>query len=467
MKKKDVLFNILVIFSFLIVSYLLSQKVFQNDTFYTIKVGESIFKHGIDMKDHFSFIPDLAYSYPHWLYDSFIYLLYSLGGFRFIYYSTIILGFILLMTTYCCSLKLGNNKYVSYLMITFFSFFLVGYFTARAQMFSYISFVIIIYSIEMLRKTKKKRYLLYLFLSSLLIANMHAAVFPFIFILYLPFVVQDIIYLFAKKIKFNINSFFNFVVEKSELKITMISFFICLLAGFLTPNFLVPFTYFIKTASGISMEHISEHSPININNYLYVYLLLFVLIFIFLIKKVSVKLRDLFLILGLFIVAFSSIKNISLLIILSIFSICRFFSSFNYDNIEPFLWNKYFISILILLFSISFVFTYSNYKKKSFIDKKSYPVAASSFIIDNLDYKNIKLFNQYDYGSYLLFKDIPVFIDSRADLYLKEFNKDCSVFEDYFDAKYNYSIYFNKYNITHLILRNNTSLYTTISNYEN
>ena len=38
-----------------------------NDTFYLIKLGESISKNGIDMLDHFSWIPNLPYTYPHWL----------------------------------------------------------------------------------------------------------------------------------------------------------------------------------------------------------------------------------------------------------------------------------------------------------------------------------------------------------------------------------------------------------------
>ena len=38
--------------------------VFQNDTFYTIKIGELIFNKGIDMQDHFT-IHNLPYTYPH------------------------------------------------------------------------------------------------------------------------------------------------------------------------------------------------------------------------------------------------------------------------------------------------------------------------------------------------------------------------------------------------------------------
>lgn len=52
--------------------------VFQNDTFYTIKIGELIFNKGIDMQDHFT-IHNLPYTYPHWLYDLIIYLIYNTG----------------------------------------------------------------------------------------------------------------------------------------------------------------------------------------------------------------------------------------------------------------------------------------------------------------------------------------------------------------------------------------------------
>ena len=37
-----------------------TRKTFQNDTFYTIKIGKSILKNGIDMKDHYSFISNCS-----------------------------------------------------------------------------------------------------------------------------------------------------------------------------------------------------------------------------------------------------------------------------------------------------------------------------------------------------------------------------------------------------------------------
>ena len=79
----------------------------------------------------------------------------------------------------------------------------------------------------------------------------------------------------------------------------------------------------------------------------------------------------------------------------------------------------------------------------------------------NLDVNNIKLFNEYNYGSYLLYKGIPVFIDSRADLYAPEFNKNKDIFMDFINTS-NIGIYYGKtfkdYNITHIILYKNAKI---------
>ena len=74
--KKQIIFWSVMIITFLSLAIILTTRELQNDTFYTIKVGQTIFNNGIDMKEHFSFIPNLAYTYPHWLYDLAIYFIY-------------------------------------------------------------------------------------------------------------------------------------------------------------------------------------------------------------------------------------------------------------------------------------------------------------------------------------------------------------------------------------------------------
>lgn len=457
MKNKRVLFYILIIVSFITMSILLSKKLLQNDTFYTIKVGESISKYGVDMKDHFSWISNLVYTYPHWLYDLFIYFLYNIGGFNLLYLSTIVLGFTLLTLMYKFTNKLVDNKVLSYMLVLAFSIFLHGFFTVRAQMFSYIFLITILYSIEMLRSTRKKRYYFYIFICSLLIANMHLAVWPFIFVLYLPFLVQDFIYLIIKKFNLKFINNYNIEIEKSNFKITLVAILITFITGFMTPNFLVPFTYFINTYKGPSVDYISEHSPLTINDRVEIYVMIFIFIAILVRKNKKIKLRDLFMICGLFLISFMSYRNVSLFFILSIFSFARLLN--NADSLLlDVINNKAFELVLCVFFTATLFVAIKYNSSKVYYSENEYPIKASDYIVEKLNYKNMKLFNKYDYGSYLIFRNIPVFIDSRADLYLKEFNNNCNIFEDYIDIFYNYEDDFSSYGVTHILIKNNDKL---------
>ena len=82
-----------------------------------------------------------------------------------------------------------------------------------------------------------------------------------------------------------------------------------------------------------------------------------------------------------------------------------------------------------------------------------YPVEMVKYIKENVDIKNMRLYNEYNFGSYLLLNDIPVFIDSRADLYTKEFNGyDYDIFDDYMNIGENYKEKLEFYNITHVLV---------------
>ena len=98
------------IISIAIFAYSITPKSFQNDTFYTIKIGEHIHKYGIDMKDPFSWHEDLGYTYPHWLYDLLTYYIYSATGFMGIFIVTCILSCILGISLFLVTEKLTKNK---------------------------------------------------------------------------------------------------------------------------------------------------------------------------------------------------------------------------------------------------------------------------------------------------------------------------------------------------------------------
>ena len=64
----------------------------------------------------------------------------------------------------------------------------------------------------------------------------------------------------------------------------------------------------------------------------------------------------------------------------------------------------------------------------------------------------------------MLFHDIPVFVDSRCDLYLKEFNGlKYSIFDDAINIVYDYEEKFEFYDVTHVLISTNTVFYKVIS----
>ena len=79
-EKTNIKFHVLAIFCILIFCFALTPITFQNDTYYTISIGEHIIQNGnIDMQDPFSWHEGLPYTYPHWAYDVGTYLIYNLG----------------------------------------------------------------------------------------------------------------------------------------------------------------------------------------------------------------------------------------------------------------------------------------------------------------------------------------------------------------------------------------------------
>ena len=157
-KNKTIIFEIIAIILIALFSFSLAPKRLQNDTFYTIKLGNLIKENGIDMKDHFSWHEDLPYTYPHWLYDVIMSCIYNLGEWKGIYISVCILSIILGIIIYEVNRKLNKNQVIS-LVITLLSMYLLkDYIAARAQLVTFIIYVIVIFLMEKFIHTSNKKY---------------------------------------------------------------------------------------------------------------------------------------------------------------------------------------------------------------------------------------------------------------------------------------------------------------------
>lgn len=513
--KNSIRFTIMAVILIAIFCFAISPVTLQNDTFYTIKIGEHILQNGIDMKDPFSWHENLQYTYPHWLYDVVIYLVYSIGGQVGIYISTIVLSIALGLTMYLVNIKLTKNNLTSFVLTIGAMYLLRNYIAARAQLVTFILFILTVYFIEMFLETKKKRYVVGLIIIPIIIANVHLAVFPFYFVLYLPYIAEYMIYILShteiivvnakidrlnkkilkttnedeiqkikdeinrleqknektinKKEKINANPYKIKIRGNNNVKALIIIMIICLFTGFLTPLGTTPYTYLIKTMQGTTTHNISEHLPLTLVNNLEFMCALVLFIVILTFTDTKIRLSDLFMLGGLIFLTFYTRRQFSMFTLICVIILNRLINALldKYDPEGCKKAIKKMTTITGMIVTICLVLTISviQYKPKMndhFIDENSYPVGAATYILENLDIKNIKLYNEYNYGSYLIFRGIPVFIDSRADLYAPEFNPGVEVFNDYINLSNvdidNVEEKLDKYGITHMLMYKKSKL---------
>lgn len=541
-KQTKIAFEILAIICLILLAIAITPKVFQNDTFYTIKIGQSIRQNGIDYKDHYSWHKDLKYLYPHWMYDVITSYIYDYcGGFQGLYIATIALAVFLGIALYYTNKKITKNQVIAFLISMFQLYFMENYTAARAQSITFPLFVLTILLIEKLLETGKIRYMVGLVIIPILIANLHSAVFPFYFILFLPYLGEDIvknfittpririihkqilekqkqIYLdkikkfeesdvrieeYKEKIKEcdskikaenlkiekylsktkDLDNYKLRIATSENIKKLYIVFIICLFTGLLTPLKDMPYTYTYRIMKGNTTQAVSEHQPMILINEKKILISYGILLAILIFTKTKIRLRDLFFLSGLFILSIMTRRQESMLILFGGIVFARILTEFIQRKnpkllleIQEYLttiFGEIGILIIVLLMSTKMInpkFT------QPYIDETSYPVEASHWIKEKLDYKNIKLFNDYNYGSYLLFEDIPVFIDSRCDLYTPEFNgtynknskkfvgKD--IFSDFLNVSQIATWYdnvFKEYGATHVITGSSSKLNMLIS----
>ena len=527
-KKININFTILAIVLIAIFCVCITPITLQNDTYYTIKIGELIKNNGIDMMDHFSWHENLSYTYPHWLYDFLTYLVYSIAGFKGIYIVTCILSAILGISVFMVNSKITKSKAISFVITVGVMYALKPYIAARAQLVTFILFIWELFFIEKFIENRKIIYAVLLIGISIFIANLHVATWPFFFVLFLPYigeyfiaVISDIIiykkirelvikhkmkiaqkknnldrlkklqikldeqYDKNKKIEekrknTNKNSYKIILKRNDNVKFLIIVMIICAFTGLITPLGDTPYTYLYKTMQGNTTENISEHLPLTLIDNTEAICSLVIVLAILIFTKTKIKLSDLFLVTGLCYLMFATRRQFSMFVLLGsvvlgrmIIDLINRYSKDGLKDVEEIVKNNI---VLVLVSILMLIFSYNSIKPRledKFVSEKSYPVVACDYILENIDLSTARFYNEYNYGSYMLFRGIPVFTDSRADLYAPEFSgKDEDIFSDFINtssiSKY-YEDTFEKYNITHVILgkKSKTNMLINKSHDEN
>ena len=523
---KETIFMIIAILGIILFGTAIAPIELQNDTFYTIAIGQYIMENGISEYDPFSWHETLPYTFPHWLYDVTIGAIYNCGGMFSIYLSTVVLTVSLGLIWFIINCKLHKNKLTSFILSLALIYLMSPYIAARAQLLTFSLFLLEIFFIEKFLSTKKAGYAIGLILIPLILANVHLAVFPFYFVLFLPYIgeyaiavlartpnyirklkidridkkiikqklteekkqelkqkaekLQKQILLSESRSKNRKENAYKLKIEKNDnVRWLILIMIVALFTGLLTPLGDTPYTYLIKTFEGNTTKYINEHLPIIIMEAKPQLCMIVLILTILIFTDIKIRLKDLFMLGGLLLLALMSRRQMSMFVMIGLIVlnglIVALANKYDKDGCEKFI--QFLQKPIGIILTIAFVLiicmtSVKNKINDKFISTSLYPIAACDYILANLDVENMKIYNEYNYGSYLIYRGIPVFIDSRADLYTPQFDeeKQRDIFSDFLNINglnKEYETAFEEYGITHVLIPKSALMNKFMSQDEN
>lgn len=454
--------NIVILLLIVIFTMSVVQKMFQNDTFFSITLGQRILENGFESEEKLVWHEGMKFVNPRWLFDVSMAQIYNCFGFDGIYIFVLIMSSVQAIAYYLILKKITKKPTLSCIFTLLMSYFSSLEFAARSQIISFNLFLLEFYALEELLKTNKKRYFVILVVIPFLLVNIHASVYPMYFLMYLPYIAEYIL----SKLKLLKGEDSKIIIKNRNININklLVLFVIGILAGFCSHKGLGAHTYMFKTMIGVPDNLIMEMNKVHILQNAYLTIMMCIALGILMFTKTKVRATDGFFIIGFLFIALQAERGLFYFYLISSICIVRILNDFLsiYDFKFDFMNTKIGKLVSVMFFTILILISVEGLTTKfcsHYISNNCYPIDATNYILETLDTTNMKLYNSFNVGSYLEFNKIPTFIDSRAELYTPEFNEGCNILNDFYDLIYGWVDYkniFEKYGITHALLENDS-----------
>lgn len=502
-----------------------------NDIWFLLSHGRYVVQYGWPTTDPLSMHEGLDFVMQQWLSAVIFWESYVIGGKAgpiavvYIISTAIIYAYYRLLR----SIAQGNRDVAiagtALVMIFICALFMV----TRPQIFSLLIFILTVYLLEKSTKSISWQRYLAFFLLSFLLINLHAAMWPLMAILVLP-------YLSEKMVRLDRKNWFLHQVKTSWRAYAML-LFIILAAGFLNPYGLKAMTY-TSHSYGVDLINtmVTEMHPMTFDNSMSKIAFALMGLLMLLFGKERFPLRFVLISLGMIILALSATRSFSLFMVLGLIPTVYYFRHWqgipekNTNDIQI---NKRFcVTMMILIlttYSYGFYHSqetilyaleqtpllikitifpitvltaiieiqYSKIKQVCSVPvrllilctvlltimtlasllgftKPEAPIAkqAVDYILDNESKSDITIWTGYTLGDYAEFRGLRPYIDPRAEVYLKVNNHQKDILQEYFDLEsstMSYQEFLSRYDFDYLLTKKGDLLYTYLKedpNYE-
>jgi hypothetical protein len=426
-----------------------------NDAYWLIQAGRVVLHQGIPTTDPLTFHSGLNYVMQQWLSAVCFASIYDTFGIVGMIMVVLIVFITMTLLIQRLCFLISNNEFVSYVVTIMSVIVLWPFMTTRPFLISLLIFLIEILVLEKVVQSRKYHFLTALPLLSVLLVNFQAALWPFFFVVFIPYLFDSF--------KFH----FWFIKGEGYPRIKILAVFVAsLLAGFLNPYGLKSMTYLFRSYghSSISTNVMEMQSPnFQTASGFFVFAILFAVVLILIISKNSMlKLRYALLMLGTGFMALSSLRNLSL------FAVCGMpMLAFVIRDLHPGTVAAKKISLkiqialsaaYIVIVLVCFAISLSDSVKHQ---NEGLPNDAIAFIQKVYKSDDIRLFTDYNWGGYSEFKGLKPFIDARAEVFLKVNNGKGDILDDLLavdSGRLYYTDFINKYRLNVFLLEKNVLL---------
>ena len=440
--------------------------VVDSDVLWHIKTGDFILKNKyVPNVDVFSWHEGLNWIPHEWLYDVFLSIIYQGFGLKgiMLFSATILVGRIAFVTIYNIVIKKENIQ--AYSIFTACLLILVGYTWAVGRPLELTMIIIMTNLLVFIKERKKFTYYITLGISSILVSNLHGGA---IWSLYAPIIIMLIVdFVYYWKNKNNEEG----IKHKEQAFTKVKSIIIGILVSLINPHGIKVYDYFIKmlfTGASEATNTIAEWQPITFISI--VASLIFVAIFVSFAFNKKVRDLDKESITKLLIISFWGVGMLSYCRLTPIFLFTvllwgyEFVKEFVMYIFNSFKLNKIFniIRIIVTILGFGFIiltmvmgikwFSYYFTNDEEALLREGFPYEGIQYLKQNNITK--KIYND-DWGSWMLFNDIPTFMDGRCDPFVKEFSPGNNQFVEAanIDSLDDYLEIFKKYDIEYVFLK--------------
>ena len=437
-----------IIFWLIILCIMLTVHTTNNDTLFHIKVGETLVSDGFTKVDSLTTHDDLRYLPYAYGFDILTYVFYNLfgfGGIVFIkYFSTVAIGVLLLYCFKKLSVDRGLNLAITGVTLVLLSFFLV----VRPQIVSYVAMIIQLYIYTNWQSKGYKSKTIWLIpCLFLILTNFHMGTSIFHILISGTFLFDIIIIKYKSGKPLKDCGFYTYIII----------FALSLVALCINPYFPDHLLFSFKTLGDSDMMFINEWKSPELLSYNGVVVLVSLVIFAKTYSSKKAPVGYLLTFIGSLILAIRSIRFLPYLIIISAFSVgqCMVFSKEKFYKFRT----SWITTVILGILSLALFIGIDIKDGFTFDLHKDNPVEVVEYLIENNITEGV--YNDYNIGAYLMFHDIKVFIDQRADLYSKSFNG-TSILNDslcVYTGVYNIFEILDKYELNYAIIDKNTLYY--------